>query len=320
MRSLLPYMSGLSIVRDRFFTLGLVLIASCGLVPQQPSSPTASGRTTLNLWPHGVPGAKPGAPQESDISKADDYLVAGKPIIRFGNVSNPTITLYEAKSNPSGTAVVVFPGGGYNILAYDLEGTEVCEWLNSINITCVLLKYRVPDTGPYPKSAAALQDAQRALRMVRARAAEWHIDPHRIGVLGFSAGGHLVGALSTHFQRRLYDRVDSADEQSCRPDFAVLVYPAYLSDGEGSLAMTPDINVTGQTPPAFIVQAEDDTSYINSSLAYFAALKNAKVPAELHLYAEGGHGHGLRRTDKPVTRWPDLVESWLGTIGMVKTH
>jgi acetyl esterase/lipase len=137
-------------------------------------------------------------------------------------------------------------------------------------------------------------------------------------VLGFSAGAHLSAALSTHFELRLYDSVDSADEQSCRPDFAVLVYPAYLSDGEESLAVTPDINVTGQTPPAFIVQAEDDYSYINSSLAYFAALKNAKVPAELHLYAEGGHGYGLRGTDKPVTRWPELVESWLNRIGMTK--
>jgi len=205
--------------------------------------------------------------------------------------------------------IVVFPGGGYNILAFDLEGTEVCEWLNSINVTCVLLKYRVPDSGPYPKSAAALQDAQRAIGMVRTHAADWSIDPHRIGVLGFSAGGHLSAALSTHFEQRVYDPVDSADQQSCRPDFAVLVYPAYLSAAEGSLAIAPEIRVTQETPSAFVVQAEDDHSYIDSSLAYFAALKNAKVPAELHIYAEGGHGYGLRRTDQPVTRWPELVES-----------
>jgi acetyl esterase/lipase len=310
-------MSGLPGVRDRFFNLGLVLI-SCVLLSQQPAPQTTSGHTTLNLWPHSAPGAKPSAAAETDITKTDDYLVAGKPIIRLADVSVPTITLYEAKTNPSGTAVVVFPGGGYNILAFDLEGSEVCEWLNSINITCVLLKYRVPDTGPYPKSPAALQDAQRALGMVRAHAAEWHIDPHRIGVLGFSAGAHLSAALSTHFEQRLYDVVDPADEQSCRPDFAVLVYPAYLSTGEGSLTIAPEIRVTAETPPAFIVQAEDDHSYIDSSLAYFAALKNAKVPAELHIYAEGGHGYGLRRTEKPVTHWPDLVESWLQTIGMEK--
>jgi acetyl esterase/lipase len=311
-------MSGLWFLRNRFFALGIVLIASCALFSQQPEWQAASGHATFDLWPQGAPGAKPSAAAETDISKADDYLVAGKPIIRLGNVSTPTITLYQAKINPSGAAVVVFPGGGYNILAFDLEGTEVCEWLNSINITCVLLKYRVPDAGPYPKSAAALQDAQRAFAMVRTRATEWHIDPRRIGVLGFSAGAHLSAALSTHFEQRLYDTVDSADQQSCRPDFAGLVYPAYLSAGEGSLAIDPDIHVTEQTPPAFIVQAEDDHSYIDSSLAYFAALKNAKVPAELHIYAGGGHGYGLRRTDKPVSRWPELFESWLETIGMVK--
>jgi acetyl esterase/lipase len=309
-------MGQLSLVRDRFFGIALVLITSCALFSQQPAGQSGSGHVTRDLWPHGAPGAKPTAEAEGDISKPDDYLVADKPIIRLGNVSQPTITLYPAKRNPSGTAVVVFPGGGYNILAFDLEGTEVCEWLNSINITCVLLKYRVPDTGPYPKSPAALQDAQRALGMVRARAAEWHIEPHRIGVLGFSAGGHLSAALSTHFGQRLYDPVDASDQQSCRPDFAVLVYPAYLSAAEGSLAIAPEIRVTQQTPPSFIVQAEDDYSYIDSSLAYFAALKNAKIPAELHIYAEGGHGYGLRPTDKPVTHWPELVESWLGRIGM----
>jgi acetyl esterase/lipase len=311
-------MSRLSSVRLRFFSLTIVLIASCALFSQDPAPQPASGHTTIDLWPRGAPGAKPSDLAETDISKADDYLVAGEPIIRLGNVSKPAITLYEAKSNPSGTAVVVFPGGGYNILAFDLEGTEVCEWLNSINITCVLLKYRVPDSGPYPKSPAALEDAQRALGMVRARAAEWHIDPHRIGVLGFSAGGHLAGALSTHFEHRLYEHVDAADEQSCRPDFAVLVYPAYLSAAEGSLAIAPDIHVTRQTPPAFIVQAEDDHSYVDSSLAYFAALKSANVPAELHIYAEGGHGYGLRHTDKPVTYWPELFEKWLQTTGMAK--
>jgi acetyl esterase/lipase len=288
------------------------------LFSQPPAGQSGTSRITLDLWPHGAPGAKPTAETEADISKPGDYLVADKPIIRLGNVSQPTLTLYPANSNPSGTAVVVFPGGGYNILAYDLEGTEVCDWLNSINITCVLLKYRVPDTGPYPQSPAALQDAQRALGMVRAHAHgdDWHIDPHRIGVLGFSAGGHLAAALSTHFEQRLYDPVDSADEQSCRPDFAVLVYPAYLSAAEGSLAIAPEIHVTQQMPPTFIVQAEDDYSYVDSSLAYFAALKSAKVPAELHIYAGGGHGYGLRPTDKPVTHWPELVEKWLRTIGM----
>jgi len=280
--------------------------------------PPAPGHMTIGLWPHGAPNGKPSTGVEGDISTATDYLVAGKPIIRLANVSDPTITLYQPKSNPSGTAVVVFPGGGYHILAMDLEGTEVCDWLNSINITCILVKYRVPESGPYPKSPTALQDAQRAVGIVRARATEWKLDPHRIGVLGFSAGAHLSAALSTHFDKRVYDRVDTADEQSCRPDFSVLVYPAYISATEDTTAIDPEIRVSAQTPPAFIVQAEDDDSYVASSIAYFEALRKARVPAELHIYAGGGHGYGLRRTDQPVTRWPGLAESWLKTIGMMK--
>jgi acetyl esterase/lipase len=216
--------------------------------------------------------------------------------------------------NNTGAAVVVFPGGSYRILAIDLEGTEVCDWLNSINVTCVLVKYRVPDSGPYPKSSAALQDAQRALGIVRSHAAEWHIDPHRIGVLGFSAGAHLSAALSTHFDKRLYDTVDAADQQSCRPDFAVIVYPGYLALSEQNFVPDQEIHVTEQTPPSFIVQAEDDPVHVENSTVYFLALKNAKVPAELHLFAQGGHGYGLRRTAKPVTHWPDLVETWLHTL------
>lgn len=178
----------------------------------------------------------------------------------------------------------------------------------------MLLKYRVPDSGPYPKSAAALQDAQRALGMVRQHAAEWHVDPQRIGVLGFSAGAHLAAALSTHFEQRLYDRVDAADELSCRPDFAVIIYPGYLALSEQNFAPNPEIHPTEKTPPSFILQAEDDPVHVENSTVYFLQLKNAKVPAEMHLYAEGGHGYGLRRTELPVTRWPELVETWMRTI------
>jgi len=178
----------------------------------------------------------------------------------------------------------------------------------------VLVKYRVPDTGPYPKSPAALQDAQRALGIVRSRAAEWHIDPKRIGVLGFSAGAHLAAALSTHFDRRLYDTVDAADSVSCRPDFAVIVYPGYLAIAEKNFEPNADIPVTAQTPPSFIVQAEDDPVHVENAVVYFMALKNAKVPAELHIYAAGGHGYGLRRTALPVTTWPASVITWMHTI------
>jgi len=186
--------------------------------------------------------------------------------------------------------------------------------LNSSAIASILVKYRVPGSGPYPKSSAALQDAQRALGMVRSRAAEWHIDPHRIGVLGFSAGGHLAAALSTHFDRRLYDPIDAADGLSCRPDFAVIVYPGYLALADQNFAPNPDIQVTAQTPPTFIVQAEDDPVHVENAVVYFLALKKAKVPAELHVYAEGGHGYGLRRTALPVTTWPQSVEAWLRTL------
>jgi acetyl esterase/lipase len=248
-----------------------------------------------------------------DTTKPTDNLIAGKPLIRLGNVSVPTITVYSPSHGNTGAAVVVFPGGAYRIVAIDLEGTEVCEWLNSAGITCVLLKYRVPDSGPYPKSAA-LQDAQRAMGIVRAHAAEWKIDPKRIGVLGFSAGAHLAAALSTHFEQRIYDAVDDSDKQSCRPDFAVIVYPGYLALAEQNFAPNPEIRVTDKTPPSFIEQTEDDPVHVENALVYYQALKNAKVPAELHIYAEGGHGYGLRRTALPVTGWPRLVETWLHTI------
>jgi acetyl esterase/lipase len=250
----------------------------------------------------------------SATTSAKDNLIAGKPIIRLGNVSTPTLTLYTPTGKNTGAAVVVFPGGSYHVLAIDLEGTEVCDWLNSAGITCVLLKYRVPDSGPYPKSSAALQDAQRALGIVRSHAAEWHIDPQRIGVLGFSAGAHLAAALSTHYEQRLYNPIDSADKLSCRPDFAVIVYPGYLAISEKNFATNPDIQVTERTPPSFIVQAEDDPVHVENATVYFLALKNAKVRAEMHLYAQGGHGYGLRRTALPVTTWPQSVEIWLHTI------
>jgi acetyl esterase/lipase len=255
------------------------------------------------------------------MTTAKDNLIAGKPLIRLGNVSVPTITFYapHALGGPAPAitpAVVVFPGGGYNILAIDLEGTEVCDWLNLAGTACVLLKYRVPGSGPYPKSSAALQDAQRAMGLVRQHAVEWKIDPHRVGVLGFSAGGHLAAAVSTHFEQRLYDPVDAADKLSCRPDFAVIVYPGYLALADKNFAPNADINPTANTPPTFIVQAEDDPVHVENSTVYFLLLKNAKVPAELHVFSQGGHGYGLRKTKLPVTYWPGLVEGWLDTIGV----
>ncbi len=291
----------------------LSIVMTCALAQKPVWQPPAS-LTTIKLWPNGAPGAQPNPAPEVDTTKPTDNLIAGKPLIRLGNVSSPTLTLYPVKGKSTGAAVLVFPGGGYQILAIDLEGTEVCDWLNSAGIACLLVKYRVPNTGPYPKSDAALQDAQRAVGLVRQHAAEWHIDPKRVGVLGFSAGGHLAAAISTHYDKRLYEPIDAADQLSCRPDFAVVIYPGYLANAEKDFAANPDINPTADTPPTFIVQAEDDPVHVENAVVYFLQLKKAKVPAELHIYANGGHGYGLRRTALPVTTWPQTAEIWFHTL------
>jgi len=321
-----------------------VMFAFGGVSAQQTTWQPSPGPTQVPIWPGVVPDAQPVAgPEVAKTGK--DFLVAGRPIVAVSNVSRPTMTVYSPSGNNTGAAVVVFPGGGYQILAIDLEGTEVCDWLTPIGITCVLLKYRVtnvgpyPKSGPYPESPMALEDAQRTLGLVRFHAAEWHIDPHKIGVLGFSAGGHLSAAMSTYFQKRLYPAVDAADNESCRPDFAVAIYPGHLSlsaaesdarqgarkfvvrhpvNADKDLGLNPDVPVTRQTPPTFLLQAEDDhVDNVNDSLAYYIALKKAGVPVEMHLYAQGGHAFGLRRTEFPITAWPELVEKWLGTIGMI---
>lgn len=295
--------------------LAPLALSSIALLAQpQPAWQPAPGHLTMPIWPNGAPGAVANAQAEIDTTTAKDHLIAGKPVVRLGNVSTPTITLYKPQgATAPAPAIVVFPGGGYHILAIDLEGSEVCDWFNSAGVACVLLKYRVPDSGPYPKSAA-LQDAQRAVGLVREHAAAWGIDPKRVGVLGFSAGGHLVAAISTHFEQRLYPPQDAADQLSCRPDFAVAVYPGYLAIAEQAMAPNPEIRPTAQTPPTFIVQAEDDPVHVENATTYFLALKNAKVPTELHVYAEGGHGYGLRRTALPITAWPQLVVEWLHTL------
>ena len=306
------------------FALCVVLEFS-GLSAQTPSWQPSPGHTQVPIWPGAVPDARPVTGPETMKTDAKD-LVAGRPWLYINNVSRPTMTVYSPKENNTGAAVVVFPGGGYQILAIDLEGTEVCDWLTSKGITCVLLKYRVPGEGVYPKSGAypespeALEDAQRTVGLVRFHAAEWHIDPHKIGVLGFSAGGHLVAAMSVHFEHRLYPAVDAADRESCRPDFAVAIYPGHLSLSDEGPGLNPDINrnISLHTPPTFLLQNEDDeVDGVNQSLVYYTALKKAGIPVEMHLYAQGGHAFGLRSTKLPVTKWPQLVETWLRTIGMI---
>ena len=286
----------------------------------------APGHTQVPIWPGAVPNARPNTGPETLKTTGKDGLVAGKPWSYINNVSQPTMTLYSPEGKNTGTAVVVFPGGGYQILAIDLEGTEICDWLTARGVTCILLKYRVPGegklpkSGPYPESPEALEDAQRTVGLVRFHAAQWHIDPHKIGVLGFSAGGHMVAAMSTHFDKRLYPAVDAADKESCRPDFAVALYPGHLALDENSVALNPDIrdNITLKTPPTFLLQNEDDNvDSVEDSLSYYMALKKVGVPVEMHLYAQGGHAFGLRRTKFPVTAWPQLTETWLRTIGML---
>ena len=300
--------------RIRFLILSVVACSSFTLLAQTPGVAACSRTRDAALWPNGAPDATPNPAPEVDTTTAQQPLIAGKPLIRLGNVSDPTLTLYAPKANNTSAAVVVFPGGGYQILAIDLEGTEVCNWLNSIGVNCILLKYRVPNSGPYPKSPQALEDAQRAVGMVRQHAKEWHIDPNRIGVLGFSAGGHLAAALSTHFDKRIYPAVDAADQLSCRPDFAIIIYPGYLALSEKNFEPNPDIQVTAQAPPTFLVQAEDDPVHVENSIVYFMALKHAGVPAEMHIYTHGGHGYGLRPTELPITHWPQLADTWLHTI------
>lgn len=310
-----------------------VLFASCGLSAQAQTWQPSAGHTQVPIWPGAVPDARSAIGPEETKTTGKDELVAGKPYVYVGRVSKPTITVYSPKEKNTGAAVVVFPGGGYQILAMDLEGSEICDWLTSKGITAVLLKYRVPGvdqypkSGAYPKSKMALDDAQRAVGLVRFHAAEWHIDQHKIGVLGFSAGGHLSAAMSTHFTQRIYKPVDAADKVSCRPDFAVVIYPGHLSitahtdelrNSRQTSGLNPAVPVTKQTPPTFLLQAEDDhVDSVNDSLVYYEALKNAGVPVEMHLYAQGGHAFGMRRTKFAITAWPQLVETWLASIGMI---
>src|SRR5580692_2220850 len=304
-----------------------LILALCAVVAIGGESAQADtwqpspGHTQVPIWPDAVPDAMPNPKPESvGPPKGREWWP------RANDVSRPTMTVYAAKGRNTGVAVVVFPGGGYQFLAMDLEGTEICDWLTSRGITCVLLKYRVPDSGPtmknghsyYPKVQTALQDAQRTLGLVRQHAAEWHVDAHRVGVIGFSAGGHLAAAVSTHFAQRTYPPVDAADDLSCRPDFAILLYPGHLWTPGTNLSLRPDIRVRADTPPTFLLHAEDDhVDDVKHSLTYYVALQKAGVTTEMHLYAQGGHAFGLRPTKLPIGRWPALVEQWLHTIGVL---
>lgn len=308
-----------------WIALPALLLAFVGVPAQAAEWQPAAGHVQMPLWPGTPPDAQPMPGPETETLRAE-HLIAGKPWLAVTNVSRPTLTVYSPKGANTGAAVVVFPGGGFEVLAMDLEGTEVCDWLTAHGITCVLLKYRVPSlpydwhTNSRPDDfvvpTQALDDAQRAMGLVRLHAKAWHIDPHKVGVMGFSAGGYLVAEISTHYAQRLYPAVDAADKESARPDFALAIYPGHLAHDNDTL--NKNVPVTRDTPPTFLVQAEDDyLDGVRQSLVYYAALAKAHVSAELHIYAHGGHAFGLRRTKDPITDWPSLALTWLHTIGVL---
>ena len=257
----------------------------------------------VQLWPEGKIPLKTSEKVEHAVpSRGDD-------IVRLTDVNVPTLTAFLAPGTGKPVpAVLICPGGGYSILAWNHEGTEIAEWLNSQGVSAFVMKYRVPG-----QRDAAFCDAQRAMGLIRERANEFNVDPKRSGIMGFSAGAHLSVRVCTNFDKRFYEPVDDADRQSCRPDFALIIYPAYLFK-KGTFEMVDDLPVTKETPPTFLVQAEDDRSLIDSSIAYFIALKAVNVPAEMHIYPSGGHGYGLRQRGKPTDRWGNLAKVWLGGI------
>ena len=312
-----------------FLFIGLIGSSSAFAEPWRP----AAGATEIALWPESLRIEQPRPQRTEDSGLVGN--VAGRPWRWLAYVNHPSMIIYPPRGPNTGAAVLVFPGGGYEVLAIDLEGTEACDWLTSRGITCVLVKYRVPDSGPWwdeqchcrrtPEIPMALQDAQRAVGLLRQRAASLGVDPHKIGVVGFSAGGHVVAGVS-NATSRTYARVDAADDLSSVPDFAMAIYPGHLwarADERGAarlrdLTLAPDIHVSAHTPPTFIVMAEDDhVDDVRQAFSYYTALLAVDAPVEMHLYAHGGHAFGLRRTAHAITEWPDLAERWMRGIGVL---
>jgi acetyl esterase/lipase len=275
--------------------------------------------TVLDVWPATAlpPGDLIPVGEEQVKKKAGTEIITS-----ITNVSKPTLTVTRPPlEKNTGVAVLVFPGGGYNSLAWDHEGMMVSEWLNSIGVTSVILKYRVPRRPDTPKGQPpiqALMDAQRAISLVRSHATEWGVDPKKVGVLGFSAGGHLAAWCSTNPDKRAYETIDAAEQVSCRPDFTVLIYPGGIMK-RGTDQLAPEILVTKQAQPTFLAVASDDRDPSEGSAAYYLALKKAGVPAELHSYAAGGHGFGMRPGDRPAASWPKRCEEWMRDQGILKS-
>jgi acetyl esterase/lipase len=276
----------------------IALLLTIPLIAQEPDSiPKPDSR--IGLWPD-----KPLLDKVDDIFEFKEK----NKIWLIKKVSRPALAFYKApNADKSAPAVMICPGGGYAVLAYDLEGTDIAKWLNSFGVHVFILKYTVPGN----QRDKALMDAQRAMGIIRSKAADYGVDPKKIGILGFSAGGHLVANASTNYEKRAYEPIDAADKVSCRPDFSVLVYPAYIYEKDDKTKIAPEIVVNAKTPPAFIVQTLDDRRLVDSSFNYCRALKDAKVDAELHLFAKGGHGYGIRKTGNPVAQWTVLCENWI---------
>lgn len=281
------------------------------------SAAGAEERPVLKLWPDGLPpGARPVPAERVPQLEQQNELE------RIAYVAEPTLTLYRpAAENANGCAVVICPGGGYNILAWNKEGLEVAEWFNTFGVTAAVLKYRVPRRDPETPHLEPLQDAQRAIRLVRHRAEEWRVDPQRVGVLGFSAGGHLTVMAGTHWDRPAYEPRDEIDRLSCRPDFIMPIYAAYLGekyDDRQETRLSALVRVTKETPPTFLAVTHDDAYRGLQSALLLVELKKAGVPAELHVYAKGGHGYGLRPVDSPVANWPQRATEWMRTSGLLE--
>jgi acetyl esterase/lipase len=287
----------------QLLALALSGFASRGIV-------AADEPLTIDVWPGVAPGeANPAAAEPDSANPAKTKRVSG--------VTHPTLTIVRpAAEKDARAAVLVCPGGGYKMLAYDYEGEDVAKWLSSLGVTGIVLKYRVPPHEGVARWQAPLQDAQRSLSFIRSKAKEWNIDPSRIGMLGFSAGGHLTAAASNNSDKRAYERIDAVDDVSCRPDFAIVIYPGGIV-AKGTTELSPEIRVTDKTPPSFIVQAGDDPVNSDNSTYYFLALKRAKVPTELHIYATGGHGFGMKKTGKPSATWPDRCAEWMTNQGIL---
>lgn len=290
---------------------GLILMGQASGERPAPNPPQI-----IELWPGKPPGDVGISGEEKFIElkvAGKPYEVGGKPTRWLTNVSHPTLTVFPApQEKNTGLAMLICPGGGYHNLGWDVEGEEVAGWLNSVGITGILLKYRCPrrpgDVKGEPP-AGPLKDAQRAISLVRSRADQWGVDPGKIGMVGFSAGGHLVGSTATNFAQRTYDAVDEVDQISCRPDFAISLYSGYFKTRDG---LSPTVRADPGTPPVLIFHASDDPiSDVEHSVTYYLAMRRAGVPAELHVYATGGHGWGVRKLDFPCASWTDRTIDWL---------